>query len=105
MVIIHNKNQGVDEEGREGGVRVLGGGLKETQRGKQTGKTTEAPVLCYPFSCGDITVHFPRRTEQREGGGGGGGQKNRKVEKWILLYGATSVVFFTSWGILQRREF
>lgn len=43
-------------------------------------------MLCYSFSHGDITVHFPpedgaeRRAEGEGGGGGGGGKKNRKVD-------------------------
>lgn len=86
---VHNKNAKEMERAEKGGVWVSvcvcvfgrrWGSNEETQRENQTGKIREAPVLCYSFSCSDITVRFPRG--QRGGpNGGGGGREKRKPTK------------------------
>lgn len=78
----------------------------ETHREKQTGKIREAPVLCYSFSCGDITVQFPRGLS-RERRAEGGGKKNRKVEAMREVAVALRNFFcglLNLSGILQQRS-
>lgn len=60
------------KRGERSGGSGKGGGcsVKKTEREKQTGKTREAPVLCYSFSCGDITVVGVEGSEVVVEGGG-----------------------------------
>ena len=67
-------------------------------------------MLCYSFSCGDITVHFPggRNSERSVEGGGGEveGKKNRKVEarrEVAVALRSYSLGLLNLLGILPQR--